>query len=276
LFIRGSLSSALAVAVVGTREPSEPARQYAHTLAYRLAKRGVVVWSGGALGIDAAAHRGALDAGGVTVAVMGTGLDHCYPREHAELYEQIVAAGGALVSPFARSQQGRHYTFTQRNGVLAALTRATVVVQAPMQSGARSTARFARHLGRPLFVVPAWPWDQDGAGNVLELAIGARPLANEDALFEALNVRSPASRGQRTSRARPIEEAPALARVAPEFDSPHAAAVFRATCPSPRHFDDLCSETRLGAPLVQQALLTLTLQAVLVEDPAGWYRRSSR
>jgi DNA processing protein len=120
------------VAIVGTREPSDPARDYARDLAFpSRALQRATVWSGGALGIDAAAHGGALDAGGTSIAVIGTGLDHCYPPEHAALYEELVLTGGALVSPFNRRQNATLATFPQRNGVLAALTQAIVVVHRP-------------------------------------------------------------------------------------------------------------------------------------------------
>src|SRR4051812_6504648 len=146
LCVRGELLAGPSVAIVGTRHPTPEARNYAHGLACRLARRGVQVWSGGAIGIDEAAHRGALDSEGISVAVVGTGLDHCYPREHGPLYEEIVAKGGAIVSPFEPTRHAAYCTFPQRNGVLAALTHATVLVQAPIVSGARSTASHARRL----------------------------------------------------------------------------------------------------------------------------------
>ncbi len=120
VLVHGELLPAPAVAIVGTRTPSDEALTYAHRLAFRLARRGVTVWSGGAVGIDAAAHVGALDAGGRTIAVVPTGLDHCYPTKHAALYAEIVVAGGALVSPFERAREAARPNFFQRNAVLAA------------------------------------------------------------------------------------------------------------------------------------------------------------
>jgi len=301
LCVRGELLPAPGVAIVGTRYPSTQAVTYACELAGRLARSGVTVWSGGAVGIDAAAHRGALEAGGLSVAVVGTGLDHCYPDQHAALYEEIVLTGGALVSPFEPAQNATNFTFPQRNGVLAALTQATVVVQAPIKSGARSTARFARRLGRPLFVLPASPWDLSSAGNLAELELGARPLADERRLFELLGVPPPSFpapatlvphvRASMTPRflpplslpplslpplSLPPLSLPPLSLPPPLGDlSPACEAVFGSTGNTPCHPDDLCAKTGLSAALVQEALLTLTLQAVLVEGPAGWFRRIS-
>ena len=278
LFIRGEVLAAPSVAIVGTREPSPEAAIYTEQLAFRLASRGVTIWSGGAVGIDAAAHRGALEAGGVSVAVIGTGIDHCYPPEHAALYEEIVLAGGALVSPFDRSQHATLTTFPRRNGVLAALTQATVVVQAPLQSGARSTARFARRLRRPLYVIPAPPWDSLGAGNLAEAALGARMLADEGELFDQLGVpriRTPPLAAAKHSRAPPSVPGATTASQAfsVEHLSPECQAVLQVLSSTPLHLDELCGRSGLPIALVQGALLTLSLQAVLVEGPAGCFRR---
>jgi DNA processing protein len=175
--------------------------------------------------------------------------------------------------------------------VLAALTQATVVVEAPIKSGARSTARHARRLGRPLFVVPASPWDPRAAGNLAEVCLGGRLLAREEPLFTLLGVPAPAAAAVRENP----PKAAGSARVArtpaakmaknpststgtrfPASElSTTCLAVFRATSSTPRHSDDLCSRTGLPAALVQEALLTLTLHAVLVEGPASWFRRVS-
>jgi len=180
------------------------------------------------------------------------------------------------VSPFERSQNATLITFPQRNGVLAALTQATVVVQAPLKSGARSTAAFARRLHRPLFVVPTPPWDRRGAGNLVELELGATPLTNEKRLFECLGVVD--RHHPRAGDPRPKRRDPAPASSGSEAESilerlpPSHRAVFEAARNGARHVDDLCVRTGLPAALVQGALLTLTLEAVLVEGPAGWFR----
>ena len=263
LYVRGDLSRGRSVAIVGTRKCSDEAASYARCLARRLTEHGVVVWSGGAVGIDAAAHEGALEVGGITVAVVATGLDGCYPPEHAGLYDRIVRAGGAIVSPFEPAAKARYGAFHYRNGVLAALTEATVLVQAKAKSGARSTAAYARRLDRPLFVVPAAPWDENGRGNLIEIGRGGRILASDAALlsFFGIVAGARAKASDREDRDADLslacEKVLALAGVAP-------------LC-----LDDLCARSGLPAPLVQQALLTLTLRAVLVEGPSGWYRKAT-
>jgi DNA processing protein len=280
LSVRGELWPGPAVAIVGTRQPSNEARGYAYDLAFRLARRGVAVWSGGAIGIDVAAHSGALDAAGHTVAVVATGLSECYPEEHADLYERIVELGGAIVSPFEVEQHATYATFHRRNAVLAAWTHATVIVQAPIQSGARSTAAIARRLRRPLFVLPASPWDWLGAGNLVELARGATMLTNDAQIFRCLpfmagpepkarEPTAPPAHGCPTPKIGADHRQPTLFEHLP----PAHRAVLEAAREAPRHIDDLCAETGQPTQLVRQALLTLTLEDVLVEGPAGWFRR---
>src|SRR5947209_4353544 len=127
------------VAIVGSRRPSPYGEAVAEQLGLELARAGVVVISGLALGIDAAAHRGALNAGGVTVAVMGTGVDVIYPSGHSVLAEAILTGGGALVSQFADGTAPRRHNFPARNHTMAALSDVVVVVEAAAASGAVNT-----------------------------------------------------------------------------------------------------------------------------------------
>jgi DNA processing protein len=258
LHVRGDLPRGRGVAIVGTRNCSAQGAEHARRLARRLVEHGLVVWSGGAVGIDAAAHAGALEGGGVTVAVVATGLDECYPRRHAQLYERIVRGGGAIVSAFEPAAKAHYGAFHYRNRVLAALAEVTVLVQAPLKSGARSTAAHARRLRRPLFVVPAAPWDEYGGGNLLEMGRGAHVLWSDAPLLALFGI---IAGGKKPPGS-------------PEFDLA-CEQVLAAAENGPVHLDDLCSTSGLSAPLIQQALLTLTLRAVLVEGPGGWYRRVS-
>ena len=177
------------VAIVGSRRADPEACHFAFTLGRVLAASGVTVVSGGAFGIDAAAHRGALAAGasGRTLAVIGSGLDHLYPPAHLPLFEAIVRQG-AVLSHLPDEVPPLPHLFLERNGLIAALATAVVVVQAPVRSGALSTARAALELGRPLWVCPAAPWDVRGQGNAHLLARGARSLTDPVMLLEALGI----------------------------------------------------------------------------------------
>jgi DNA processing protein len=154
LFVRGELASEdeQAVAVVGTRRASPEGIREARSLASQLAERGVTVLSGLALGIDAAAHSATLEAGGRTVAVMGTGIKRIYPTQNKELAEQIARAG-ALVSQFWPDAPPTKYSFPMRNVVMSGMAIGTVVVEASNTSGARMQARLALEHGKRLFLV---------------------------------------------------------------------------------------------------------------------------
>ncbi len=176
LYVRGALPKRLGVAIVGTRQPTDEALAFTRVLVAGLAKEGLAIWSGGARGIDAAAHEAALACGAPTVVVMGGGLDRPYPKEHVALYERVLVAGGALLARVADDKDPQPSGFFLRNELLAAITAVTVVIQAGYKSGARNTARAARRLGRPLCAVPHAPWDDIGCGCALELALGARAI----------------------------------------------------------------------------------------------------
>ncbi len=157
LWVRGDVSLAdvarRSVAVVGARSSSPYGNHVATELSYGLADRGWSVVSGGAFGIDAQAHRGALTAGGLTVAVLACGIDRAYPMAHASLFDRIADAG-VLLSEWPPGADPHRHRFLIRNRVIAALTRGTVVVEASARSGAKQTSRRARQLGRSTMAVP--------------------------------------------------------------------------------------------------------------------------
>ena len=161
------------VAVVGSRRPSPYGEAVAEQLGLELARAGVVVISGLALGIDAAAHRGALNGGGVTVAVLGTGVDVIYPAAHGILAEAILAGGGALISQFPDGTSPRRHNFPARNHTMAALSDLVVVVEAGEGSGALITAEAALDLHKEVMAVP---------GSVFSpLSVGAHALIRDGA-----------------------------------------------------------------------------------------------
>jgi DNA processing protein len=163
------------VAIVGSRRPSPYGEAVAEQLAADLSRAGVIVVSGLALGIDAAAHRGALASDGATVAVMGTGVDIVYPAAHGKLAEEIVAAGGALVSQFPDGTSPQRHNFPARNWTMAALSDAVVVVEAAEGSGALITAEAGLDLNKEVLAVP---------GSVFSpLSVGTHQLIRDGALL---------------------------------------------------------------------------------------------
>jgi len=155
LYVRGTLrpEDAYAIAMVGTRQSTLYGRQTAERLARQLAASGVTVVSGGARGIDSASHEGALQSGGRTIAVLGTGLDIVYPAENVKLYQRI-AEQGAVITQFPFGRKGDKQSFPIRNRIVAGMTQGTAVVEANRASGALITANFAAEYGRTVYAVP--------------------------------------------------------------------------------------------------------------------------
>ncbi len=155
LYLQGDISllSHWQLAIVGSRNPSESGRKLAYDFSHYLAQGGLCITSGLAMGIDAAAHKGALSAGGKTIAVVGTGLDRVYPAKHRELAHDI-ASTGLLISEFALGTAPRAENFPRRNRIISALSLGTLVVEAALKSGSLITARMAMEQGREVFAIP--------------------------------------------------------------------------------------------------------------------------
>ncbi len=278
LHVEGEWPLPQGIAVVGTRQPTEEAVAFTRKVVEVLVSEGYAVWSGGAVGIDAAAHTAALENGGKTVVVSPSGLNVTFPLEHKELFHRVATSGGAIVTRFDDDEQPRRHFFHRRNDVLACLTLATVIVQANLRSGSRSTARAARALGRPRLVVPHTPWDPRGNGCAEELKLGGIPLVDPKMLPALIGGVAPLEDRATRERARTDADArralASHAHVARDLD-PITSRVLDAVGEMPIHADDLCEKTQLPISSVTAALLTLTLQAVVVEAPVGRYRRSS-
>ncbi|MGB5197039.1 MAG: DNA-processing protein DprA [Candidatus Deferrimicrobium sp.] len=166
-----------AVAVVGSRAPTGPGKEFARILSGELAAAGWTVVSGMARGIDAAAHKGALHSGGTTVAVLGCGVDVAYPREHAELRDAILEKG-AIFSEYPPGSSPLAHRFPERNRIVSGLSRGVIVAEAPERSGALITARLALDQGRDVMVVPGNPWFAHTAGSNRLLREGATPVCS--------------------------------------------------------------------------------------------------
>jgi DNA processing protein len=257
LYIRGGpveILSRPAVAIVGARSCSRYGAQVGRDLARDLAASGVVVVSGLARGIDGEAHRGALAAGGLTVAVLGCGIDRDYPRAHAELARRIVDSG-LVVSEYPPGVEPAPWRFPARNRIVAGLARATVVVEARERSGALITADFALELGRDVFAVPGEITSGLSSGTNDLIRQGATPLLAAADVLEALG----------------LEQAPPPAP--PAGLSPEAAAVLAVLADGAAALDELARATGLGSPEVAVALTELEL-AGLVSGGDGLYRVS--
>lgn len=253
LYLRGERLDLLvqpAVAVVGARSCSSYGLGVARTLGRTLAQAGVVVVSGLAYGIDAAAHRGALEGGGCTVAVLGCGIDRDYPRQNAGLAREI-ATHGLVVSEYEAGVEPAPWRFPARNRIIAALAAATVVVEARERSGALITVDFALELGREVFAVPGEITSTLSAGTNELLRQGATPLTCTRDVLAALG----------------LDEPPPSLR--PELSQTARRILDLLQAPSPA--DELTLAAGIGSADVAVALLELEL-AGLVGEADGIFR----
>jgi DNA processing protein len=256
-----------AVAVVGSRRATFAGVDIAHSIGRELGAAGVQVVSGMALGIDAAAHAGALEAGGSTVAVLGCGIDICYPSRHAELRSRIIA-GGCLITEEPEGTPPLKYNFPKRNRIIAALAHAVVVVEATERSGALSTARWAADLGREVLAVPGSIRSRQSSGTNLLIRDGARPFLGIADLFEAvpeLGMLVPETAG---------ETAPGRAGGGLERFSPPLREILARMGTQPVHPDQVGIALGLSPALVASRLGALELAGAVMSLPGGLVART--
>lgn len=257
------------VAMVGTRDPSEYGKRWTRKLAQSLAEQGVTVVSGLAEGIDTQAHLACLEAGGRTLAVLGTGVDQVYPPRNRGLYQQIVAGGGLVLSEYAAGTQPHRAHFPRRNRIIAGLSRATLVLEAPTKSGALITAHLANDYGREVWVLPGSLDNPRALGCLGLVNRGAQIILNEGHLLEALGALPGLdhSQSQRPELPQLPELEPELAEVLRAIaDLSWAAA--QASIP----FDLIVQTTKLPPGSVSAALLQLELLSLIAQQPGMRYQ----
>ena len=296
LYYRGQVSPeenqgiAPTVGIVGTRFPSEYGRRWTRKIAAILAKSGFTIVSGLAAGIDAEAHRGCLDAGGRTIAVFGTGVDRIYPKENKTLAREVIEQG-LIISEYPAGVGPNSRHFPQRNRIIAGLSRAVFIMEAPSKSGALITADIANDFGRDVYVLPARLEDEKSHGclklikggaevipvemeELLEM-LGAMPrLDVEEDLEEQLSLFE--TTGQKTPlKTKP--EAPITPELEPELElklEPELALVLGAIASEETPFDVIVERANLPASSVSSSLLQLELLGLVTQLPGMRYQRS--
>lgn len=259
LYLRGKYleKDKLAIAIVGTRRADKYGRSLAASFAEELGRLGFTIVSGMALGIDTAAHTSALKANARTIAILGSSFTNIYPQDNLELLEQIIASGCAMTE-FAPGVNPAQWTFPQRNRIISGLSRGVLVVEAPEDSGALITARWALEQGREVFVVPGpispeSAWRHRGSHKLIKN--GAKLVESvTDILEEFKDLRALFT--VRRERPAPVQK-PKL--------PPLEEKIFSVLEFEPMHFDEIVSKTGLSVGEVSKGLLTLSLQGLVQE-----------
>lgn len=267
LLVRGdpSVLSLPQLAIVGSRNPTKAGHDIARRFAAHLARSGLAITSGLAIGIDTAAHRGALEGGGKTVAVCGTGLDIDYPRANAGLSEEI-ASGGALVSEFPLGTPASRSNFPRRNRIISGLSLGTLVVEAAVRSGSLITARLAAEQGREVFAIPGSIHNPLSRGCHKLIRDGAQLVETADDIFAELGPLAATLTGGSAKTA----ESTAL--LTPALDKGYEI-LLDALGFEPASVDVLIARTGLKADEVASMLLILELEARIDACPGGLYAR---
>ncbi len=279
LYVRGIFPVRPVVAIVGRRSPGEEAANWAFELAKALAIDGWTIGSGGAEGIDTAAHRGALAAGEPTLVVTAGGLDQ--PPKHAEtraMFAEVLKKGGAIASVDRPGTPADNPRFLRRNTILAGIAFAVVAVelrQDRMQFGGTGhMTRQALAIGRTVMTLPHAPWSPGGKGAVYALRQGAVPVETIDDVRAVL--------ATCVRRGRPRSTAAGHGQLPMAFGEPglelgeDEEAVLAALRRGPGHVDEVCARTGLDAGAAQRALLICCAAGVVVEGPLGTYRAALR
>ncbi|MGG6269449.1 DNA-processing protein DprA [Leptolyngbya sp. AN03gr2] len=253
------------IAIVGTREPSEYGRRWTRKLSTTLAQHGFIVISGLADGIDAEAHRSCLDVGGKTIAVLGTGVDLVYPPKNRQLYQQLSETGLALSEYPAGTQPDRTH-FPRRNRIVAALSRAVLVIEGSIKSGALITANLANEYGRDVYALPGSLDNPRSAACLSLISKGAQIILGESELMEHLGTIPKLDHAKQIALPL-IDLAPDLAEVLKAI----SAIAQQSNYPS-APFDLIVQTTEMPTSTVSSSLLQLELLGLIAQVPGMRYQ----
>jgi DNA processing protein len=265
LYVRGAIleRDAKAIAIVGSRQCTSYGKRVAERLAGGLVRAGFTIVSGLARGIDGAAHRGALQAQGRTLAVLAGGLSRIYPPEHQELAEEVAESGG-LISESAMRMEPMAGMFPARNRIISGLSRGVVIVEANEKSGALITARHAAEQGRPVFAVPGPIDSPASAGTNALIRLGAVLVRSADDVLEELEGISTA---RRTSHAVTATPPPGLDEM--------QQRLWEFLAGEPRHLDEMVQQLKIDVSLISRSLLMMEMKKVVRRLPGNRYERCS-
>ncbi|EAZ91222.1 DNA-processing protein DprA [Crocosphaera chwakensis] len=254
------------VGIVGTRYPTDHGRRWTRNIAIALVKHGFTVVSGMAAGIDGVAHQACLEAGGRTIAVLGTGVDIVYPSHHRQLHRDLQKRG-LIISEYPAGTPGDRRHFPARNRIIAGLSRAVLVMEAPEKSGALITARYANEFCRDVYTLPNSPEVAQARGCLRLIHQGAEMIVTEDELLEMLGAIPELDQAKQLSlfEVEKKEDVPKL--------DPELLKIFQAISTEATSFDVIVEKAGLPTAQVSGGLLQLELEGLITQLPGMRYQR---
>jgi DNA processing protein len=233
------------LAVVGTRKPTTYGRQTVFEIVSGLVQNGITIVSGLALGIDALAHQACLETGGKTIAVLGSGLDMIYPNANYFLAQKILKNNGCIISEYPEGTEPQKYHFPQRNRIISGLSLGTLIVEAPLDSGALITGKYALDQNREVFAIPGSIYSENSAGPNNLIKMGAKAVTEAKDILETLNIQM-------------VENFMANQKII--ADSREEEILLKFLSKEPQHIDKIIEESKLKPSIVNSTLTLMEMK----------------
>lgn len=242
------------IAIIGSRVCTPEGAKLAENFARELSMSGVCIVSGMALGIDTAAHIGALKAGGKTIAVLGGGFNYIFPEENKELFQKIIENGGAVVSEYRENTKPSQNGFVQRNRIVSGLSIGVLIIEAKHRSGTSITANFARSQGRKIFCIPHSLEQKEGIGTNRQIRNGAKLVTTPKEIIDELKIE--------TKKIENVENEIEIINVPQEY-----MQVYKYISKNPINIDEICKKTKMEISSVNYILTMLELEGYIEQLP---------
>lgn len=256
LYIEGKLNKTekYPLAVVGTRKVSSYGKQVTEYFVKILAQSGLTIVSGLALGIDGLAHQAALDVGGQTIAVLGSGLNHIFPTAHKKLFQKIIKSGGAIVTEYPPETPAYKGNFPSRNRIISGLCLGVLIIEAPQGSGALITAKLAIKQGRKIFAIPGRIYDKNSVGTNYLIKKGAQGVTEPGDILKALDVKSSAIKKQKIDSLSEQEK-----------------SLLKFLSQDPIHIDELAKQSKMETNKIISYLTIMEVSGIIKDLGGGQY-----
>lgn len=263
LYVLGdeNLLNEKSIAIIGSRVCTEEGKKLAEKFAKELSKSGICIVSGMAKGIDTAAHIGALKTGGKTIAVLGAGLKHIFPKENKGLFAQIIQNNGAIITEYSENVKPQSEGFIQRNRIVSGLSLGVLIIEAKHRSGTAVTANFARIQGKKIFCIPHSLEQKEGIGTNRQIKKGAKLVTTPQEIIRELNI-------QTEKIIMGKENVLEIENVPEEY-----VPVYKFITNTPINVDELCKKTKMEISKVNYILTMLELEGHIQQLPGKFFVR---